>query len=124
MAENYMELFRGYVDEIVIRDHGEFMIVIPPIYFPFTPDSISLRVQKVDDGYILGDCHRIEDYWEECELDIEKYSERIERICKKFDIYRDERSFCTRIQSDCPERTRREIGMFLQAMVLLGNIYI
>lgn len=120
----YMDYFQQYIDAFLVRDNQTFMTVAPPVFFPKTFDSIAIRIEKTQNGVDVTDCHCIEDYWEEMGINEADYQDRIKKICDSFDLYREDRCFCMHILSDCTTRTYNEIGYFLQAMALLGNIYI
>lgn len=123
----YRDILDGYFKEFLVRDQQTFVTVAPPIYFLGSSDSIAIRIEKNENGYEISDCHTVEDYWEDAEIDISKYQDRINKICKKFDLYKDERCFCMQIcghYSENPVFVYNQIGYFLQAMMLLGNIMI
>lgn len=122
----YIDLFDDYIKSFLVKDQGSFMTVAPPIFFPGSFDSIAIRIAKNENGgYELSDCHTVQDYWDECFDDTEKYKERIEQICNRFELKRGDRgAFIMNTHGDDPVRVNREIGTFLQAIVLLGNVYI
>lgn len=120
----YIDLFKDYVDSFLVKDQGDFMTVAPPIFFNGSSDSIAVRIARNEEGgYDISDCHTVQDYWDEYLGDTDKYSDRIETICQRFDLYRGDRgAFCTRTYGDNPVRVERHIGYFIQAIMLLGNI--
>ncbi len=120
----YIDLFKDYIDSFLVKDQGSFMTVAPPIFFNGSFDSIAVRIAKNEEGgYDISDCHTVQDYWDEYFGDIDKYGDRIERICEKFGLNRGDRgAFCTQTVGDDPVRVGRHIGYFIQAMMLLGNI--
>lgn len=123
----YTDIFDGYIKEFLVRDQGSFMTVAPPIYFSGSHSSIAIRLEKNENGYEISDCHTVEDFWEDADIDIAKYKERIDKLCDSFDLYKDERCFCRQIigtYSENPISVYNQIGYFLQAMILLGNIEI
>lgn len=123
----YKDMFNEYVDEILIRDFDDFITIAPPIFFLGSHDSIAVRVEKNENGCVVSDCHTVQDYWDEYVDDLEKYSERIQNICDKFGLYRDGNSFCMQVYgywNENPHSVRKQIGNFLQAMFLLGNVFI
>lgn len=123
MTVDYKQLYKEFLDSFLVKDQGTFLTVAPPVYFGGSFDSIAIRVERIEQGVILGDCHCVEDYWEnfydESEIDVEK----VQKICDRFGLYQEERVFCMKILTDCEERIYRGIGNFLQAIILLCNAF-
>lgn len=123
----YKDIFDGYIKEFLVRDQESFMIVAPMIFFSGSSDSIAIRIEKNDNGYEVSDCHTVEDYWEDADIDVDKYQDRISKICEEFALYKNERCFCKQIwgyHNENPVSVYNQIGYFLQAMILLGNIIV
>lgn len=122
----YNDMFDGYIKEFLVRDQGEFITIAPPIFFSGSHASIAIRLQKNESGYEISDCHTVEDHWEDADIDVAKYQDKIDNLCDKFDLYKDGRCFSRQIvgtYSENPISVYNQIGYFLQAMILLGNIY-
>lgn len=121
----YNEMFESYIKEFLVRDQGTFMTVAPPIFFSGSHTSIAIRIEKNDCGYEISDCHTVDDFWDDAEIDVSKHQDKIDKICDKFDLYKDERCFSMQIvgmYSENPISVFNQIGYFFQAMILLGNI--
>lgn len=118
----YSELFKNYIDSFLVKDQQSFLTVAPPIFFSGSFDSLAIRIEKNEGGFVLSDCHTVQDYWDEFYNDMDKYQDKIQTICDKFCLFREERSFCVQTLGDDPLRVHRQLGYFLQALSLLANI--
>lgn len=113
-----------YFEDFTVRDFGDFAIISPPIFPIGGDESFALRVEKIEKGYVFGDCHSITDYWEYAGIDADKYNKKIERICDAFGLSFDGRSFSLEIKSECEGVLKKYLGYFLQAVAVLACITI
>lgn len=118
-------VFDSYLSLFTVRTFDETTVIVTPLFFPDTRDSVGVTVTRNESGFTFTDCGRLTDYWEETYVDREKYADKIERICEYFDVSFNEDgklTYSTPV-SDLP-RAAHSFGFFLQALVLLANVVV
>lgn len=116
----YRDLFNNYIQEFCIREHAEFATVAPPIFFNGYNESIAFSVRKLENGYLITDCHSVTDYWEYMAIDPAQYQERIAAICDFFEVYFDGNLLCKQTLGHDDNRLQHTLAELLQAMIFLA----
>lgn len=106
-----------------IRETDYGVVVSPYMFFLGSSDSVALFVSRLEDTrYAVNDVHSVTDYWDDADISIEEHKERIDKICKAFDLTFDGKYFCMESAGNSEGSLRHLVEKFIQAISLLGNI--
>lgn len=122
----YRDILDDFFNSLVVRDQETFMTVGLPIFFGSHNESIAISVRENENGFLLSDCHTVADFWELADIDTAAYADRIKLICDSFGVWIDGNNVLMQVyvEDACSARFQHAVGDFLQALSLLGNIYI
>lgn len=118
-------IFENYKENISYREFDGSYIVAIPFFFPGTSESIAIKISFDELGRpILSDCHTTLDYLEEMDIDINMYSQKLDKILTRYDFTLQDRTFTLKVPTDQPYYLTKYLGFFIQGLSLIANLNI
>ena len=118
--ERILDLYRK---DTRVRHDEDCIFITPPFYHSKSDESIAIRVTEAENGLItLSDCHTTEDYLELRDVYLNEYSERLERVIKRFGLIHDGNVFRITVPSREDNYIEFYLGYFIQALSIIANI--
>ena len=119
-TERILNLYREHT---TINQGNGCVFIIPPFFHTKSDDGILIKVTENEDGLpVFSDCHTTEDYLELRDVELDDYSERLEKVIKRFGLVHDGNVFRMTVPSPDDTYVELYLGYFIQALSVIANI--
>ena len=118
--ERTLDLYRK---DTTVRYGNGCTFISLPFFHTKSDDSIVIKVSENADGLpVFSDCRTTVEYLEERDVELADYSERLEKITRRFGLIRDENVFRMTVPSADDIYVELYLGYFIQALSIIANI--
>ena len=118
--EKFLDKYR---ENTTVKYGNEAVFIALPFFYPNSDESISIKVTENEQGLlVLSDCRTAEEYLELKDIELSDYSERLQKIIKKFSLIHDGNVFRMIIPSLQETYIEIYLGYFIQAITLIAHI--
>lgn len=120
---NIDNILNNYKENISCKEFDGSYIVAIPFFFLNTCESIAIKISFDEkERPIISDCHTTLDYFEELNIDINNYKEKLDKIMYRYSLELEQRTFKMLVPTTQPYYLTKYLGFFIQALSLIANI--
>ena len=120
---NFEKILDQYRSNTRISRGNDCIFITLPFYHTKSDESIAIKVTETENGLpVFSDCHTTEDYLELRDVELSEYSERLEKIIKRFGLVHDGNVFRMKVPSNDEIYIELYLGYFIQALSVIANI--
>lgn len=120
---NIEKFLDEYRDNIIVNYYNDDVFIALPFFHTKSDESIMIKISENENGLpVFSDCHTTEDYLELRNVELTNYSERLEKIIKRFGLVHDENVFRMIVPTIDDFYIKIYFGYFIQALSIIANI--
>ena len=118
--EKILDLYRK---NTTVKYGNTGIFITLPFFHTKSDESILIKVTENEDGLpVFSDCHTTKDYLDMRDIELDDYSERLEKVIKRFGLMYDGNVFRMTVPSTEENYIELYLGYFIQALSIIANI--